>query len=135
MRYLKGPKGTEVKIEVLRKHVRNPISFTIIRDRIPQYSVDASYMIDNEIGYIKVSRFAQTTFDEFQTALSGLKKKGMKKLVLDLQNNPGGYLNQAIDLADEFLPAGKRSCSRKGKTKNTIPRRCPPQKASWSKEV
>jgi len=102
MRYLKGPKGTEVKIEVLRKHVRNPISFTIIRDRIPQYSVDASYMIDNEIGYIKVSRFAQTTFDEFQEALSALKKKGMKKLVLDLQGNPGGYLNQAIDLADEF---------------------------------
>ncbi len=115
MRYLKGPKGTEVKIEVLRKHVRNPISFTIIRDRIPQYSVDASYMIDNEIGYIKVSRFAQTTFDEFQTALSGLKKKGMKKLVLDLQNNPGGYLNQAIDLADEFLPAGEKIVFTKGK--------------------
>jgi len=115
MRYLKGPKGTEVKIEVLRKHVRNPISFTIIRDRIPQYSVDASYMIDNEIGYIKVSRFAQTTFDEFQTALTGLKKKGMKKLVLDLQGNPGGYLNQAIDLADEFLPAGEKIVFTKGK--------------------
>ena len=115
MKYLKGPKGTEVKIEVLRKHVKNPISFTIIRDRIPQYSVDASYMIDNEIGYIKVSRFAQTTFDEFQTALAGLKKKGMKKLVLDLQGNPGGYLNQAIDLADEFLPAGEKIVFTKGK--------------------
>jgi len=115
MRYLKGPKGTEVKIEVLRKHVKNPMSFTIIRDRIPQYSVDASYMIDNEIGYIRVSRFAQTTFDEFQTALSGLKKKGMKKLVLDLQGNPGGYLNQAIDLADEFLPAGEKIVFTKGK--------------------
>jgi carboxyl-terminal processing protease len=115
MRYLKGPKGTEVKIEVLRKHVRNPLTFTIIRDRIPQYSVDASYMIDHEIGYIKVSRFAQTTFDEFQTALTGLKKKGMKKLVLDLQGNPGGYLNQAIDLADEFLPAGEKIVFTKGK--------------------
>jgi carboxyl-terminal processing protease len=115
MRYLKGPKGTEVKIEVLRKHVRNPLTFTIIRDRIPQYSVDVSYMIDNEIGYIKVSRFAQTTFDEFQTALTGLKKKGMKKLVLDLQGNPGGYLNQAIDLADEFLPAGEKIVFTKGK--------------------
>ena len=115
MKYLKGPKGTEVKIEVLRKHVKNPINFTIIRDRIPQYSVDASYMIDNEIGYIRVSRFAQTTFDEFQTALSGLKKKGMKKLVLDLQGNPGGYLNQAIDLADEFLPAGEKIVFTKGK--------------------
>ena len=115
MKYLKGPKGTEVKIEVLRKHVKNPINFTIIRDRIPQYSVDASYMIDNEIGYIRVSRFAQTTFDEFQTALSGLKKKGMKKLVLDLQGNGGGYLNQAIDLADEFLPAGEKIVFTKGK--------------------
>ena len=91
------------------------MNFTIIRDRIPQYSVDASYMIDNEIGYIKVSRFAQTTFDEFQGALSGLKKKGMKKLVLDLQGNPGGYLNQAIDLADEFLPAGEKIVFTKGK--------------------
>lgn len=115
MRYLKGPKGTEVKIEVLRKHVANPLTFTIVRDRIPQYSVDASYMIDNEIGYIKVSRFAQTTFDEFQTALSALKKKGMKKLVLDLQGNPGGYMNQAIDLADEFLPAGEKIVFTKGK--------------------
>ena len=115
MKYLKGPKGTEVKIEVVRKHVENPLTFTIVRDRIPQYSVDASYMIDNEIGYIKLSRFAQTTFDEFQAALSGLKKKGMKKLVLDLQNNPGGYLNQAIELADEFLPAGEKIVFTKGK--------------------
>jgi carboxyl-terminal processing protease len=115
MRYLKGPKGTEVKIEVLRKHVRNPLTFKIVRDKIPQYSVDASYMIDSEIGYIKVSRFAQTTFDEFQEALAKLKKKGMKKLVLDLQGNPGGYMNQAIDLADEFLPAGEKIVFTKGK--------------------
>ncbi len=115
MKYLKGQKGTEVKIEVLRKHASSPLTFTIIRDRIPQSSVDASYMIDSEIGYIKVSRFAQTTFDEFRTALDDLKKKGMKKLILDLQGNPGGYMNQAIDLADEFLPAGEKIVFTKGK--------------------
>jgi len=115
MRHLKGPKGTEVKIEVLRRNVKNPLTFTIIRDKIPQYSVDASYMIDNEIGYIKVSRFAQTTFEEFQEALTKLKKDGMKKLVLDLQGNPGGYMNQAIDLADEFLPANEKIVFTKGK--------------------
>jgi carboxyl-terminal processing protease len=115
MKHLKGPKGTEVKIEVLRRNVKNPLIFTIIRDKIPQYSVDASYMIDQEIGYIKVSRFAQTTFDEFQEALTQLKKDGMKKLVLDLQGNPGGYMNQAIDLADEFLPANEKIVFTKGK--------------------
>lgn len=114
-KFLKGQKGTEVKIEVLRKGLASPLTFNIIRDRIPQYSIDASYMIDHEIGYIKVSRFAQTTYDEFQQALSGLKKKGMKKLVLDLQGNPGGYMNQAIDLADEFLPAGEKIVFTKGK--------------------
>ncbi len=115
MRHLKGPKGTPVKIEVIRKHVKTPLRFTIIRDKIPQFSVDASYMIDREIGYIKVSRFAQTTFDEFQQALEALKKKGMKKLVLDLQGNPGGYMNQAIDLADELLPAGEKIVFTNGK--------------------
>ncbi len=117
MRHLKGPKGTHVKIEVLRKHVKDPLIFTIIRDKIPQFSVDASYMMDKEIGYIKVSRFAQTTFDEFQQALVALKKKGMRKLVLDLQGNPGGYMNQAIDLADEFLPAGEKIVFTNGKDK------------------
>jgi carboxyl-terminal processing protease len=117
MKLLKGPKGTEVKILVQRKGVKNPLTFKIVRDRIPQYSVDASYMIDREIGYIKISRFAQTTYDEFQEALSKLKKKGMKKLVLDLQGNPGGYMNQATNLADEFLPAGDKIVFTKGKDK------------------
>lgn len=113
-KYLKGPKGTEVKIEVLRKNAKSPIEFTIIRDRIPQFSVDASYMIDHEIGYIKVSRFAQTTHQEVSQALSKLKKEGMKKLILDLQGNPGGYMDQAIDIADEFLDEGKKIVFTKG---------------------
>jgi carboxyl-terminal processing protease len=115
MRHLKGPKGTDVKIEVIRKNIRNPLFFTITRDKIPQFSVDASYMIDSQIGYIKISRFAQTTFEEFQAALKKLKDKGMKKLIVDLQGNPGGYMNQAIDLADEFLPAGEKILTTKGK--------------------
>ena len=112
---LKGPKGTEVKIEVVRANSRQPIQFTIIRDKIPQFSVDASYMIDKEIGYIKVSRFSQTTYSEFRTAMEKLKKEGMTKLVLDLQGNPGGYMNQAIDLADDFLPAEEKIVFTKGK--------------------
>lgn len=112
---LKGPKGTEVKIEVVRNNVPDPIKFTIIRDKIPQFSVDASYMIDKEIGYIKVSRFSQTTYSEFREAMDELKQEGMKKLILDLQGNPGGYMNQAIDLADDFLPAGEKIVFTNGK--------------------
>lgn len=100
---LKGPKGTEVKITVLRKGKKEPIVFDIIRDKIPQFSVDASYMLDNEKGYIKISRFSATTYEEFKVALEELKQQGMKKLILDLQGNPGGYMNQAISIADEFL--------------------------------
>jgi len=112
---LKGPKGTEVKIEVVRNNVYEPITFTIIRDKIPQFSVDASYMINKEIGYIKVSRFSQTTYTEFRQAMEKLKEEGMKKLILDLQGNPGGYMNQAIDLADDFLPGDEKIVFTKGK--------------------
>jgi carboxyl-terminal processing protease len=114
-KYLKGPKGTEVKIEVLRNELEKPIQFNIIRDKIPQFSLDVSYMIDHEIGYIKVSRFAQTTYDEFKEAMEKLKSQGMTKLILDLQGNPGGYMNQAIDIADEFLKADEKIVFTKGK--------------------
>ncbi|MBX7124963.1 MAG: S41 family peptidase [Cyclobacteriaceae bacterium] len=114
---LKGPKGTEVKIEILRKNQHSPITFNIIRDKIPQYSVDVSYMVAPEIGYIKISRFSQTTYQEFQQGLAKLRDKGMKKLIIDLQGNPGGYMNQAIDLADEFLPEGSRIVYTKGQDK------------------
>ena len=113
MKALKGPRGTEVDVTVLRGP--KEIKYTIIRDKIPQYSVDVSYMVDQEIGYIKVNRFSATTFDEFHKGLTELKEKGMKKLVLDLQGNPGGYMNMAIQMADEFLPAGKKIVSQKGK--------------------
>lgn len=113
MKSLKGPRGTEVKVKILRG--TKEIDYTIVRDKIPQYSVDVAYMVNKEIGYIKVNRFSATTYDEFQAALTKLKKQGMKKLVLDLQGNPGGYMNVAIDMADEFLTAGKRIVSQKGK--------------------
>jgi carboxyl-terminal processing protease len=113
MKSLKGPKGSEVKITILRRD--KEIDYTIIRDKIPQYSLDVSYMTDKETGYIKVNRFAATTYDEFRSALADLKGQGMKKLVLDLQGNPGGYMNMAIEMADEFLPAGKKIVSQKGK--------------------
>ncbi|MGB3587770.1 MAG: S41 family peptidase [Tunicatimonas sp.] len=100
---LRGKKGTEVKVEIKRKGAKGLMDFTIIRDKIPQESVDASYMVDSEVGYIKVSRFQATTYDEFREALSELKSDGMKKLILDLQDNPGGYMDKAINMADEFL--------------------------------
>ncbi len=112
--HLKGTKGTEVKIEVLRKSVSKPIVFTIVRDKIPQFSVDASYMLDHEVGYIKVNRFAQTTYSEVKDAMAKLQKEGMKKLILDLQGNPGGYMDQAINIADEFLPKGEKIVFTKG---------------------
>lgn len=103
---LKGPKGTKVKITVKRKGRKQPIDFEIIRDKIPQFSVDAHYMIDDEKGYIKISRFSATTYQEFKEAMEDLQSKGMSKLILDLQGNPGGYMNQAINIVDEFI-AGK----------------------------
>ncbi len=117
MKLLKGPKGTEVKLEVIRKNERRPLNFTIVRDKIPQVSVEVGYMINAEVGYIKVNRFSQSTFEEFETTMADLRKKGMKKLVLDLQGNGGGYMNQAINLADEFLADGKKIVFTKGKDK------------------
>lgn len=112
---LKGNKGSSVKVTVLRKNKKEPITFNIIRDKIPQYSVDANYMIDDEVGYIKVSRFSATTYPEFKKALQELKSQGMSKLVLDLQGNPGGYMNHAIDMVDEFLPDDQKIVYTLGK--------------------
>lgn len=115
MRYLKGPRGTEVKVSISRRGVPELVEYTIIRDKIPTYSVDVAYMVDNEIGYIKVSRFAATTYKEFEESLKKLKGQGMKKLVLDLQGNPGGYMDMAISMLDDFLPSGNKIVFTKGK--------------------
>jgi carboxyl-terminal processing protease len=115
MKALKGPKGTEVKVTLLRRN--KEMEYNIIRDKIPNYSVDVAYMVNKEVGYIKVNRFSATTYDEFQAGLKKLRDQGMKKLVLDLQGNPGGYMNMAIEMADEFLSTGKKIVSQKGKEK------------------
>ncbi|RCK72047.1 MAG: Carboxy-terminal processing protease [Ignavibacteriae bacterium] len=105
---LRGPKGTKVKVTILRAGIKEPLEFEIIRDKIPLYSVDVAYMVDDEIGYVSVNRFSATTRDEFVEALRKLKASGMKKLILDLRNNPGGFLEQAYHMADLLLPAGKK---------------------------
>ncbi|MBN1820593.1 MAG: S41 family peptidase [Prolixibacteraceae bacterium] len=101
---LKGEKGTEVKLKILRKHEPELLDFTIIRDKIPIFSLDASYMLNKETGYIKLNKFSATTIDEFKEAMTDLKTKNIKNLILDLRGNGGGYLNAAFDLSDEFLP-------------------------------
>ena len=103
MKRLRGPKGTMVNLTVLRRDVKDLLHFDVKRDKIPLFSLDASYMIEPGIGYIKVNRFAQTTGKEFLEALQKLQALGMVDLILDLQGNGGGYLNAAIDLANEFL--------------------------------
>ncbi|MEG2945555.1 MAG: S41 family peptidase, partial [Bacteroidales bacterium] len=116
MRRLRGPKGTPVEIDVLRRGAKEPIQFRIIRDKIPIYSIDASYMADSKTGYIRVSRFGATTYEEFIEALEKLKKEGMQNLILDLEGNGGGYLNAAIDMANEFLNAGQLIVYTQGRT-------------------
>ncbi|PLX10659.1 MAG: peptidase S41 [Marinilabiliales bacterium] len=104
---LRGEKGTEVNVKISRRGENSLLDFTITRDKIPIYSVDAAYMLDDEVGYIKINRFAATTMKEFQEGLMKLKENNMQHLILDLRENAGGYMNMAIDLADEFLSGDK----------------------------
>ena len=106
MRKLKGPKGTKVRVRVLRRGVEGLLDYTITRDAIPTYSVDIAYMLDEKTGYLKLSKFSATTVNEFKNAVISLDAQGMKQLVFDLRGNTGGYLNAAVDVADEFLPKG-----------------------------
>lgn len=103
MRLLKGKKGTKVKVTNYRRGVPKLIDFEITRDVIPTYSVDVAYMVDDITGYIKLNNFSATTHEEFVEASHELMDEGMKKLILDLRGNPGGLLNAAIDISDEFL--------------------------------
>jgi carboxyl-terminal processing protease len=114
---LKGKGGTIVKIGVLRYGTSTIEYFKITRGKIPIYSVDAAYMMDSITGFIKISRFASTTYQEFDNALSKLEKQGLKQLILDLRGNPGGFLDAAIDISDEFLPKGKMIVYTQGKNK------------------
>jgi carboxyl-terminal processing protease len=106
MARLRGPKGSIVHVKIKRGEQTNLIPFKIVRGKIPIYSLDASYMIDRETGYIKLNRFSATTYDEFKVALKELQMQGLENLILDLQDNVGGYLTSAIDIANEFLKKG-----------------------------
>ncbi len=107
MGMLKGPRGTLVKIKLLRKGYKELIPFEITRDKIPIASVDVSYMINDRTGYIKINNFAMTTFDEFLKSLKELKAQGMDRLILDLRENSGGVMESAIKIANQFLTEGQ----------------------------
>lgn len=103
MSRLKGPKNTKVDVRIFRRGADELLDFTITRSVIPTHSLDIAYMVDEEIGYVKLNKFSATTHKEFTAALKDLKGQGMNKLILDLRNNSGGYLQAAINVADEFL--------------------------------
>ena len=112
---LRGQPNSKVNVTISRKGVAKPLKFDIIRGEIPVKSVDAQYMLEPGIGYIKVGKFARNTADEFITALNDLKHKGAKKYVIDLRGNSGGLMDQAIIMANEFLPAGRMIVYSKGR--------------------
>jgi len=114
---LKGEKGTPVKIKVKRWGEPDLIEFEIIRDDIPIYSVDVNYMVTDDIGYVKISNFAQTTYREFLKAVEELKSEGMKKIIVDLRSNGGGIMDAAIGLADQFLEEGRLVVYTQGRSR------------------
>lgn len=115
MSRLRGPRGTKVQLGVVRRGIRDVLSFTIKRDKIPVNSLDAAFMVEPGIGLVRFSNFAATTRDEVVDAIKSLKKKGMKDLIIDLQGNGGGYLNAAVELASEFLPRGEMIVYTRGR--------------------
>jgi carboxyl-terminal processing protease len=105
---LRGDKGTKVSLSVLRNGEKTPLEFTLIRDKIPIYSLDAAFMLNKDIGYIKLNRFSATSMEEYAKAMKSLSPNGkLKNLVLDLRGNGGGYLTTAYELASQFLDGKK----------------------------
>ncbi|HNW50127.1 MAG TPA: S41 family peptidase [Prolixibacteraceae bacterium] len=114
---LKGKKGTTVNVSIERRGFNNLIDFEITRDEIPLFSIDVSYLIKENIGFIKVDRFAETTYKEFRSALDELAANGAQKLIVDLRGNSGGYLQAVFEMVDEFLPEGKMIVYTEGKAR------------------
>ena len=106
MKRLRGPKGTKVHLGIVRQGIKDMLEFTVVRDKIPVKSIDATYMIRPGIGYIRIGNFGATTHQEFLESLDKLREQGMTDLILDLQENGGGYLKAAVDIAEEFLQKG-----------------------------
>lgn len=116
---LRGPRNSIVKLTIKRKGTKNLLSFNVKRDKIPTYSIDAAYMMpDTKTGYIKVNRFAETTYDEFKAHLGALKTKGMTQLMIDLRGNPGGYMDRATDMVDELVGGNDVIVYTKGKDRS-----------------
>lgn len=107
IKHLRGPKGSKVRVGVVRRGTKQIVEFVIQRDKIPIYSIESHYMVAPEVGYIRLSRFAATTSQEFFNAVNDLRKEGMKHIIIDLQNNTGGYLYTAIDMCNQFLQKGE----------------------------
>ena len=105
---LRGPKGTHVVVTIVRTGSKQPLQFDITRDNIPLYTVDAAFVDENGTGYIAINRFAEPTYDEMMKNLEKMSADGMKRLILDLRGNPGGYMDKAIRMVDEFVPGGKK---------------------------
>lgn len=116
MHKLRGVGGTTVKVGILRSGVKDVLSFNIKRDKIPLYSIDAAYMQDEVTGYIKINRFSATTHKEFKRRITELNEKGMKNLIIDLRQNPGGYLEAATTIADELIAGEKMLVYTKGRS-------------------
>lgn len=114
---LRGPGGSEVTVSITRDGQSEPLDYVIERAKIPQYSIDVSYMVDDKTGYIKIARFANSTYLEFKEALFKLKEQGMKNLVVDLTGNTGGYLNRAVQITDELLSGKQMIVYTDGKEK------------------
>lgn len=107
VKLMRGPKGTTVRIQIQRQEGESLVQFDIKRDKIPVNSVDAAFMVNDTTGYVKLSKFARTTYEEFSKATKNLSQQGMKKLIFDLRDNTGGYMDQALLIANEFLDKGK----------------------------
>lgn len=107
MGMLKGPKGTSVSVKIMRNGFNDLLAFNIVRDKIPIYSVDVAYMVNDNTGYIKINNFAVTTFDEFMKGLKRLRDQGMTKLIVDLRGNSGGIMEDAVQIANQFLRQGQ----------------------------
>ena len=127
MRRLRGPKGTIANLRIVRPGIKDLLTFKVKRDKIPVHTVDAAYIIRPGIGYIRIGSFGATTYDEFMESMEKLKAQGMKDLVLDLQENGGGYLQAAADLAGEFLDAGDLIVYTEGRVTNRRDYKAPKQ--------
>ena len=118
MRRLRGPRGTKVNLGIVRRGVPEVLKFTVKRDKIPVKSVDAVYMLRPGVGYIRIGNFGATTYGEFMQGVEQLEQQGMKDLVLDLQDNGGGYLQAAVEVANEFLNSSPAPITRRAATEN-----------------